>query len=145
MYTHTHTYISTYVYISPSLFVAHVSSEKLALIVLAVFTYLITSSVCNPSLVAAPTCPSCRCLPQPTWALTYHRGLPIIPPLLFLPMWKSSSPQSLPVTRLLPPAGWGSCTSVDTILAHSGYHTRCWDAAMGEPSLPYWGLTSHTG
>ena len=83
---YTHTYISIYVYISPFLFVAHVSSEKLALIVLVLFTYLITSSVCNPSLVAAPTFPSCRCLPQPTWALTYHRGLPIIPPLRFLPM-----------------------------------------------------------
>ena len=43
------------------------------------------------------------------------------------------------------PSRLGSCTSVDTILAHSGYHTWSWDAAMWEPSLPYWGLTSHTG
>lgn len=52
VHAHTHTYISIYVYIAPSLFVAHFSSEKLAVIILAVFTYLITCSVCNPSPIA---------------------------------------------------------------------------------------------
>lgn len=96
---HICTYVYIYFYISFSLLVTHFSSsEKLALIILNIFTHLINSSICNQPPIAATIFPPSRCLPHPTWVLTHHKGLPAPPPLLpcCLPRWKLSSPHPSP-------------------------------------------------
>ena len=142
--THTHTQntdIHIYIYsVSPlpSLWLASPAVRNwLSLFLIYLHIQLI--SLCVINLPLPTTFPSCRCLPHPTWALTYHKGLPAIPTCL-----------SFPCRLLLPSpicqdpiAGWGSCSCVDTILTP----LRLWQLVLGcshvgIPSLPYWGSDS---
>ena len=134
MYINTHTYIYIYFHISLSLFITHFSSEKLALIILNIFTCLINSSVCNPiaATIQMPSSPHLGSdTPQgaashPTPTLPPHVKVFLTPPI----------PQD-------PMAGWGSCTTVDTILTPLRVqHLVLGCSHMGTPSLPYWGSDS---